>query len=100
MTLKNKLYLLKNISIVFYAIGGEIIKDSKKNCYQTKKVISTLYRTYHFSGISAFVLLFIFLGIPHFFDNIMFQFLETIFYYLIIEIVIFFLIPLKNISRS
>ena len=97
--LTNKLNILKNDFLNFYYIkGGEIVKNTNNECYKIKPWISSFFKFYYLSGIFGFIIIFMFLLIPHFFDNLFFQIIETCIIYLMIEVLIFFVIPLNKIN--
>jgi len=96
--IQNKFSLMQDIDTIFNLKIGSIIKNKENNCYQTLKFISLFFKFYYYSGTVLFILIFMFLLMPHFFNNLWFQIFETLGIYIVLEILIFFIIPIKKVK--
>jgi len=97
MNFKDKINLIKqDWAYIFSAKKGKLIEKGNK-CYQVNKFFSWIFYLYYYSGLVFFVLFFIFLLQPHYFDTLIMRGIETIILYLIIESIIFFVLPIKKI---
>ena len=94
----NQINVINSIGDIFNTKTGKIKKFNGK-CYRIKKWVGVMFR-YYYSGIVGFVVIFLFLLQPHYFDNLLFQFTETIILYLIFEFILSFLIPICGMNEG
>ncbi len=98
LQIKTKMLLSTSLTKSFALKTGSIVTIGK-NCYQTHPLISTLFK-YYYVGPAPFVLIFLFLLMPHWFDNLYLQAMETILLYLIAEWLLTLLLPLYRVDRN
>ena len=97
MNFQDKINLIKeDWAYIFSLKKGKLIEKGNI-CYQVNKLFSWIFYLYYYSGLVFFVLFFIFLLQPHYFDSLMMQSIETLIVYSIIETIIFFILPIKKI---
>ena len=92
-----KLKYIKNFTDIFRIKEGEALIHNKR-CYKVLPYISTFFKFYYYSGTIFLVVLFLFLLMPHIFDNLYVQILETIITYIFIEYILIIFLPLKEVK--
>ena len=96
MNFIDKLRLIRDFDSIFTIKVGKFVHHKNK-CYKVPKVLTTIFKIYYYGGIAPMLLLFIFLGSPHIFDNLILQFFQSILIYILLEIVLFTILPLRAI---
>ena len=90
--------IIKNITTLFDMFSiktGKIIKVEKK-CYQVNKWISLFHKVYY-SGPIYLLMVVLYLALPHIFTNIYIQMVETLLIFIVMEIVIFLIVPFTEV---
>ena len=95
---QNRLVLIKDFFTIFKMKEGAIVKNNKNVCYKVKNWISIFFKFYYYSGSIFFVYIFMFLLLPHLFENLFFQIIESAMYYIILELFLVFIIPLEKVK--
>ena len=96
MTIKEKIALLKkNPGNIFLIKGGKIIVKNH-HCYRVPKIITNIFKIYYFSGAGFYALFAIVYFVPDFLNNFYIRFCISLCIYLSIEILLFFLVPIKK----
>ncbi len=93
MNFIDKIKLMQNFDSIFTIKTGKFI-HLKNKCYKVPKLFTVFFKIYY-NIIAPMLILFIFLLSPHIFNNLLFQFLQSIVIFLLLEIVLFILLPLK-----
>jgi len=91
-----KLKLLQSFTDIFAIKTGAIRKVDKK-CYKVKRWFEILFKVYYHSSVVYFIVLFMFLLQPHFFNNLLLNIFETIIMYIILEFLIIFILPIEKV---
>jgi len=94
MNFKEKLKLMYNFEDIFFIKTGKYIHHKNK-CYKVAKLFTIFFKFYYYSGIAAMILLFIFLLSPHIFDNLLLQFFQSLLIFILLEVILFLLLPLR-----
>ena len=91
----NKIKLVKNIADIFSIKTGAIKKlDSK--CYKVKRWIEVGFKIYYSLPV-YFAVMFLFLLQPHWFNNIIMRFVETIVLYIVLEYLLVLVMPVEEV---
>ena len=99
MKFRTKLRLIDTFVDIFSIKLGKIILNKEdKKCYRVPKVISVFFSIFHYGGIGALLLFFIFLMLPNIFNSIILTALVATGIYLLLEILIFILLPFKEVN--
>ncbi|CAA6816976.1 MAG: Unknown protein [uncultured Sulfurovum sp.] len=99
MKFKTKLKFIDSFVDIFSIKLGKIVLNKEdKKCYSVPKAVSIFFSIFHYGGIGALLLLFIFLMLPNVFDSIIITGFISVGIYLLLEFFIFMLIPFKEIK--
>ena len=94
-----KLQYIKDFTDIFTIKLGKSIKDTHtKECYRVPKIISSFFHIYYYGGAIALVIIFIFLLLPNIFDSILITFIITLLIYMLFEVLVLLVLPLKKIK--
>ena len=92
----NRIAIIDTFYDIFTIKAGKIIKKNNI-CYQTSRWTSIFYKIYY-GGPVFFLIMALYLGLPHFFNNIYIQMFETLFIFLLIEIVALYIVPISKVD--
>jgi len=98
MNIIEKVKLIDKLSIIFTIKSGKRIKK-EKICHQVPKWVSVFFKFYYLAPVYT-VVFFLFLLMPHFFENLYMQVAETLVLYVLVEYLFLLVLPIKKVPCS
>ncbi len=92
-----KVKFINSLEKIFTIKTGKLIKINDK-CYKANKWFSVFFKYYYSFAIPIIAVIFIFLLMPHYFENLVLQFFEAIMVILLVEYFLVILAPLNEVS--
>lgn len=99
MKFKTKLKFINSFVDIFSIKLGKIIRNKEDNkCYCVAKFVSVFFSIFHYGGLGALLLLFIFLLLPNIFSSVVLTAFVSMGIYLLLEIIMLLLLPFDEVN--